>query len=176
VTSKSRVYCCPGLPEGTRREAQSCADVGEKGALRCLVQRPVPGSPWQPRPRLTWGVALVPLVSPKGDGDEEHEGSGVEGGGAAVTLNSKVQGVGMCDRGEGIEGGGDSESTAIAGVACSDKAGEDSTRVGGLESRTSPTPYEGGTGSVEGLGPAKLTWQQHGAEVLTNKARPLWPL
>jgi len=63
----------------------------------------------------------------------------------------------MCDRGEGSEGGGDGESTAIAGAACSNKASEDSTRAGGLESQTSPIPCEGGTGSVEGPGPAKLT-------------------
>jgi len=76
----------------------------------------------------------MPLVSPEGDGDEEHKGSGVEGGFAAVTLNSKAQGVGMCDRGERLEGGGDGESMAIAGAACNDRAGEDRTRAGGLES------------------------------------------
>ena len=78
-------------------------------------------------------MALVPPVLPRGDRDEEHEGSGVEGGSTAVTLNSKVRGVGMCDMGEGSEGGGNGESTAIAGAACNDGAGEDSTRAGGLE-------------------------------------------
>ena len=78
------MYRCPGRPEGTRREAASCVDVGEKGALRRFVQRPVPGSPQQP-PSLTQGVALVPPVSPGGDRDEEHEDAGVEGGSATVT-------------------------------------------------------------------------------------------
>jgi len=84
------MYCCPGQPEGTRREATSCVDMGEKGALRYLVQRPVPGSPQRPHPSLTWGVEPMPLVSPEGDRDEEQEGSGVEGGSTAVTLNSKA--------------------------------------------------------------------------------------
>jgi len=126
------VYRCPGHPKGTRREAASCGDVGEKGALRRFVQRPVPGSPRRP-PSLTWGVALVPLVSPGGDRDEEREDAGVEGGSATVTLNSKARGVGVCDRGERSEGGGDGESTAIAGAACNDGAGEDRTRAGGLD-------------------------------------------
>ena len=119
---------------------------------------PVPGLPWRP-PSLTWGVALMPSESPEGDGDEEREGSGVEGGSVTVTLNSKAQGMGMCDRGERSEGGSDGESTAIAGAACGGGASEDRTRVGGLEAQTSPSPCEGGTGSVEGLGPAKLTWR-----------------
>jgi len=67
----------------------SCVDVGEKGALRHFVWRPVPGSPRRP-PSLTRGVAPVPSESAEGDGDEEREGSGVEGGSTAVTLNSKA--------------------------------------------------------------------------------------
>ena len=152
----------------------SCVDRGEKGALRRFVRCPVPGSPRRP-PSLTQGVAPVPPVSPEGDRDEEREDTGVEGGSATVTLNSKARGVGVCDRGGRSEGGGDGESTAIAGAACNDGAGEDSTRAGGLEARTSPSPCEGGTGSVEGPGPAKLTWWRRGAEVLTNEARPICP-
>jgi len=57
----------------------------------------------------------------------------VEGGSAVVTLNSKAQGVGMCDNGGISEGEGNGESTAIAGVACDDGASEDRTRAGGLE-------------------------------------------
>ena len=121
---------------------QSCVDVGEKGALRCFVQHPVPGLPQRPRPSLTWGVALVPLVSPEGDRDEEREGSGVKGGSAAVTLNSRAQGMGMCDRGGRSEGGGDGESTAIAGAACDGRVSKDRTRAGGLEARTRPAPCE----------------------------------
>ena len=126
------MYRCPGQPKGTRREAASCVDRGEKGALRRFVRHPVPGSPRRP-PSLTRGVAPVPLESPEGDGDEEREGSGVEGGSATVTLNSKARGVGVCDRGDRLEGGGDGESMAIAGAACKGGASKDSTRVGGLE-------------------------------------------
>jgi len=42
----------------------------------------------------------MPLVLPKGDGDEEQGGSGEEGGFMTVTLNSKAQGMGVCERGE----------------------------------------------------------------------------
>ena len=98
----------------------------------------------------------------------------MEGGSAAVTLNSKAQGVGMCDRGERMEGGGDGDSMAIKGAARDGKgAGKDTSRAGGWEARTSPTPCEGGSGSVEALGPTLLTWQQHGAKVLMNKARAI---
>jgi len=80
--------------------------------------------------------------------------------------------MGVCDRGEGSEGGGDSKSMAIKGAARDGKsASKDRSRVGGLKARTRPAPCEGGSGSDEEPGPALLTWQWRGAEVLTNEAR-----
>ena len=80
----------------------------------------------------------------------------------------------MCDRGERSEGGGNGESTAIAGVACNNRASKDSTRAGGLKAQTSPSPCEGGTGSVEGPGPATDLPFPTAFKTLLGSAMALW--
>ena len=75
----------------------------------------------------------------------------------------------MCDNVDKGEGGGDSESTAITGVACKGDDGGSMVRALGLSARTSL----GGGG--EGAGTDTRTCRRRGAEVLTNEARERVP-
>ena len=76
--------------------------------------------------------------------------------------------MGVCDSGDKEEGGGDGESTAITGAVCKGDNSGIMVRALGLSARTQG-------GSIEGAGTKPCTCQQHGANVLTNKAREQVP-
>jgi len=68
----------------------------------------------------------------------------------------------VCEERDRSEGGGNRESTAIAGAACNNRASKDRMRAGGLKSQTSPAPCEGGLGALRG-------WVQpclHGGDIV----------
>ena len=91
-------------------------------------------------------------------------GGAVGGGPVAVTAKSRARGVGVGERGDRSEGGGDRESTAIKEDGCAASTG---SRALGLKARTNST---GGAGGCEG---ARVgAWQRRqGAEAFVNWLR-----
>ena len=125
------------LSRSTQRDQERGAILHRyrgKGGPKMLGTVPSPRLATVTASQVYLGYGTHARRTTKGDRDEEQGGSGVEGVSTTITLNSKVQGMGMCEREDRTEGRGEGESMAITGAAYNSGAGEDRIRVGGIES------------------------------------------